>query len=173
MSKSYKITTRTLTVGDMKGQTVYNVRPVSYGTLTSEDAAKQISVESSLTPADVKAVLDRYAYYVKENLRKGYDIELLGFGYLHLRFITKKSVTDKKLADTSLIKRIVPGFRPSYSAINNTRMYDLVPEKISLVKYGDADAAEGNNGKPDEGVTEPEQGNPGGEGTDETEDGGR
>ena len=33
MSKSYKVFPRTLTMGEKKGQIVYSVRPVSYGTL--------------------------------------------------------------------------------------------------------------------------------------------
>lgn len=68
MSKSYKVVKKTMNMGEKKGQTVYSVRPVSYGTLTTEEVAKQISTESTATTADVKAVLDRYAYYVVENL---------------------------------------------------------------------------------------------------------
>ena len=78
MSKSYKVAKKTINMGEKKGQTLFSVRPYSYGTLTTEEVANQIAVESTATPADVKAVLDRYAYYVKENLKKGYDIELLG-----------------------------------------------------------------------------------------------
>lgn len=73
MSKSYKVVKKTMNMGEKKGQTVYSVRPVSYGTLTTEEVAKQISTESTATTADVKAVLDRYAYYVVENLAKGYN----------------------------------------------------------------------------------------------------
>lgn len=68
MSKSYKVAKKTINMGEKKGQTLFSVRPYSYGTLTTEEVANQIAVESTATPADVKAVLDRYAYYVKENL---------------------------------------------------------------------------------------------------------
>ena len=108
MSKSYKVAKKTINMGDKKGQTVYSVRPYSYGTLTTEEVANQIAVESTATPADVKAVLDRYAYYVKENLKKGYDIELLGFGKLFIRFITGKAVEDESKANAKLIKSLVP-----------------------------------------------------------------
>ena len=77
MSKSYKVLKTVVHMGPKNGKTLYSVRPYSYGTLTTDEVAKQISMESTATPADVKAVLDRYAYYVKENLKKGYDIELL------------------------------------------------------------------------------------------------
>ena len=146
MSKSYKVFPRTLTMGEKKGQTVYSVRPVSYGTLTTEEVAKQISTESTATTADVKAVLDRYAYYVVENLAKGYNIELLGFGTLYLRFINNKAVSEPKKANANLVKSILPGFRPSFSADRNgKRTYDLIPNRISLVKYSEDNDPNGDN----------------------------
>lgn len=104
MSKSYKVAKKTINMGEKKGQTLFSVRPYSYGTLTTEEVANQIAVESTATPADVKAVLDRYAYYVKENLKKGYDIELLGFGKLFIRFINGKAVEDESKANAKLVK---------------------------------------------------------------------
>lgn len=157
MSKSYKVFPRTLTMGEKKGQTVYSVRPVSYGTLTTEEVAKQISTESTATTADVKAVLDRYAYYVVENLAKGYNIELLGFGTLYLRFITNKAVSEPKKANANLVKSIMPGFRPSFSVDRNgKRTYDLIPNRISLVKYGeDANDPNGDSKPSDKGDNTP------------------
>ena len=67
MSKSYKVSKKTMNMGPKKGKTVYSVRPYSYGTLTTKDIANQIAMESTATPADVMAVLDRYTYYVKES----------------------------------------------------------------------------------------------------------
>lgn len=163
MSKSYKVSKKTMNMGEKKGQTVYSVRPYSYGTLTTEEVATQIAVESTATPADVKAVLDRYAYYVKENLKKGYDIELLGFGKLYLRFITSGAVEDEKNANAKLVKSLIPSFRPAYSLLKNgSRVYNLVPDNIELVNYddekksktpGDSDGggSAGENKNPDSG----------------------
>ena len=153
MSKYYKVFSRTLTMGKREGETVYSVRPVSNGTLTTEQVAKQISTESTATTADVKAVLDRYAYYVMDNLAKGYNIELLGFGTLYLRFITNKSVTDPKKAKSNLVKSIVPAFRPSFTVDRNgKRTYDLIPNRITLVKYGE----EEKDGATDGSTTDPD-----------------
>lgn len=138
MSKSYKVSKKTMNMGPKKGKTVYSVRPYSYGTLTTKDIANQIAMESTATPADVMAVLDRYTYYVKENLKKGYDIELFGFGKLYLRFLTGKAVENEKDATAKLVKSILPAFRPSYYLLKNgSRVYNLIPESIELVKYGD------------------------------------
>ena len=157
MSKSYKVVKKTMNMGEKKGQTVYSVRPVSYGLLTSDEVAKQISAESTATPGDVKAVLDRYAYYVKENLKKGYNIELLGFGTLYLRFLTGKAVSEEKKANASLVKTIVPAFRPSFTMLNGSRIYNLLPEKVTLVKYGDEDS-------PKDSPTEDDTNKPSGDG---------
>ena len=138
MSKSYKVSKKTMNMGPKEGKTVYSVRPYSYGTLTTKDIANQIAMESTATPADVMAVLDRYTYYVKENLKKGYDIELFGFGKLYLRFLTGKAVEKEKDATAKLVKSILPAFRPSYYLLKNgSRVYNLIPESIELVKYGD------------------------------------
>ena len=147
MSKSYKVVKKTINMGEKKGETVYTINPVRYGILTTEDVAKQISAESTATPGDVLAVLERYAYFVKQNLKNGYDIELLGFGTLFLRFITRKGVADKEKANASLVKTMVPGFRPSYTLLRNrTRLYNLIPENIPLVKYGEEEKDATNPG---------------------------
>ena len=163
MSKAYKVVAKTIPTGDRKGETVYTVSPVSYGLLTTDEVAKQISTECTATPADVKAVLDRYAYYVKENLKKGYDVELLGFGTMTIRFIISHSVDDVKMATGKIVNCLMPYFRPSYTMHNGTRIYNLIPDKVSLVKYGE-------NVSTDEGETTPPADDSGITTTDPTED---
>lgn len=116
-------------------KTVFSVSPVNYGTLTTDDVANQIAAESSATPGDVKNVLDRYAYYVKENLKKGYQIQLMGFGNLSIRFITTGTAKTEKEATAKLIQRLVPCFTPSFKVVNGKRIYDLMPDRITLVRY--------------------------------------
>lgn len=145
MPTAYKVMKRVIQLGDRRGETVYNVAPVCYGTLTTDDVARQIAAESTASPGDVKNVLDRYAYYVSENLKKGYAIELLGFGKLYLRFVNGKSVSAEKDATAALVKALVPGFRPSFTMVNNSRIYDLIPDKISLVKYTGTTVPAGEN----------------------------
>ena len=139
MAKSYKVIKKKVNMGDLKGQTVYTVSPVSYGKRSTDDAARQIAEESSLTTADVKSVLDRYAYYIKENLKIGYDVEMLGLGTMSVKFLKAKSVKSAADADASLVRGIIPKFRPSYTmTTGGTRVYDLIPSKISIVKFGDS-----------------------------------
>ena len=138
MSKAYKVTKRTVMFDKENPKTVYSVVPVSYGILTTEDVAKQIAAESASTPGDVKNVLDRYAYYVKENIKKGYTIELLGMGYLGIRFITSGTAKSEKEATAKLIQSLVPSFNPSFQIVNGRRVYNLINDKITLVKMNSA-----------------------------------
>ena len=170
MSKAYKVTKRTVMFDKKNPKTVYSVSPVNYGTLSTDDVANQIAAESSATPGDVKNVLDRYAYYVKENLKKGYQIQLLGFGYLSLRFITSGTAKTEKEATAKLIQSLVPNFLPSFKIINGKRIYDLMPDKITLVKYNGSIPADstiedtgGSGSAPD---------NTGGSSSDNTDTGG-
>lgn len=158
MSKAYRVVAKTIPSGERKGTTVYTVSPVSYGLLTTEEVSKQISTECTATPADVKAVLDRYAYYVKQHLKKGYDVELLGFGTLTIRFVTSHSVEDPKMANGKLVSSLLPAFRPSYTMYNKTRIYTLIPEKVSLVKYGEEEEDSETKEETPSDITDPSGG---------------
>lgn len=132
-----------------KGEIVYTPKLITFGKKTTEDAAKQISEESSFTEADVIGVLNRYKRYVIERLKDGYCVELLGFGVIYARAI--KAVGVKKAEDVTakMIKSLLPGFRPAFIKINGNRVYTLMPDKISLVKSDGAGGTELN----DDGTT--------------------
>ena len=151
MTKAYRVSRHQLRFGSEPTKEVYGIAPVNYGTLTTEDAAAAISEGSTVTTGDVKAVLDRYAQYVKENLKKGYDVELLGFGTLTVRFMIAHSVDDPKMANAKLVSSLLPAFRPSYTMHNGTRIYSLLPDKVTLVKYGDNNSGESTSSDPSEG----------------------
>lgn len=154
MSKSYKIVKKSLNIGEFKGRTVYTVSPVSYGKRSTEDAARQIAEESSLTTADVKSVLDRYAYYIRENLKIGYDVEMLGLGTMSVKFLKTKSVKSAADANSSLVRSVIPTFRPSYTmTAGGSRVYDLIPTKISLVKFGDDGSGTSGSGDTSDGTS--------------------
>ena len=166
MGKAYKVTKRTVMFDKSNPKTVYSVSPVNYGTLTTDDVANQIAAESSATPGDVKNVLDRSAYYVKENLKKGYQIQLLGFGNLSIRFITTGTAKTEKEATAKLIQSLVPSFTPSFKFINGKRIYDLLPDKITLVKYNGTIPADSTIEDGGSDVTDPGSGSGGSDSSD-------
>lgn len=50
------------------------------------------------------------------------------------------------------MKSIVPAFRPSFTVDRNgKRTYDLIPNRISLVKYGEDSTSDGTGDDGDEG----------------------
>ena len=166
MSKAYRVSKRTVMFDKKNPKTVYSVSPVNYGTLSTEDVANQIPAESSATPGDVKNVLDRYAHYVKENLKKGYQIQLLGFGYLSIRFITTGTAKTEKEATAKLIQSLVPSFIPSFKVVNGKRIYDLMPDKITLVKYNGSIPADSTIEDGGSDVTDPGSGGSGSDSSD-------
>ena len=70
--------------------------------------------------------IPRYSHYVKQNLQKGYAIELLGFGKLDIKFI-KTTTPDEKKATSALVKGMMPNFVPSFKIVNGKRIYDIIP----------------------------------------------
>ena len=166
MSKAYRVSKRTVMFDKKNPKTVYSVSPVNYGTLSTEDVANQIAAESSATPGDVKNVLDRYAHYVKESLKKGYQIQLLGFGYLSIRFITTGTAKTEKEATAKLIQSLVPSFIPSFKVVNGKRIYDLMPDKITLVKYNGSIPADSTIEDGGSDVTDPGSGGSGSDSSD-------
>ena len=166
MSKAYRVSKRTVMFDKENPKTVYSVSPVNYGTLSTDDVANQIAAESSATPGDVKNVLDRYAHYVKENLKKGYQIQLLGFGYLSIRFITTGTAKTEKEATAKLIQSLVPSFIPSFKVVNGKRIYDLMPDKITLVKYNGSIPADSTIEDGGSDVTDPGSGGSGSDSSD-------
>ena len=105
MPKAYKVTRHKIKFDKNNIHDVFSVKPVNYGTLTTSQAADQIANESLLTPGDV---LNRYSHYVKQNLQKGYAIELLGFGkpdIARLNRVLSELLTDlKRLFPRALIR---------------------------------------------------------------------
>ena len=134
MPQAYKAKKTVIAVGTRKGETVYTPKLISYGKKTTEDAALQISEESSLTEAEVLGVLNRYKRYVIERLKDGYSVELLGFGTIFTRMQRAGNAETAEKVTASLIKTLIPGFRPYYTVVNGNRIYTLMPDKISLVK---------------------------------------
>ena len=156
MPKAYRVTKRAVRFNmESSPREVYSVAPVTYGTLTTDDVAKQIAAESSATPGDVKNVLDRYAHYVVENLKKGYAVQLLGFGVLNIRFLKGKTVESADKANASLIKGLIPSFSPSFTMVNGSRKYDLLPDKIQLVKHTGTMAVDSDPSDPIEDMPDP------------------
>lgn len=140
MSVKIKAHEFTLLLGENKGEKRYSPQVVTPGKKTTEDAAKQISEESSFTVADVIGVLNRYKRYVQDRLSDGFSIELLGFGVIYPKLVKAGSVNTADEVTARLVKCLIPGFRPAYTIYNGNRVYTLMPDKISIEKSDDGSA---------------------------------
>lgn len=158
MPQAYKAKKTVIAVGSRKGETIYTPKLVSYGRKTTGDAALQISEESSLTEAEVLGVLNRYKRYVIERLKDGYSVELLGFGTIFTRMQRAGSAESAEKVTASLIKCLLPGFRPYYTVINGARIYTLMPDKITLVKTDNLTDEETEDNSETEADTETDSG---------------
>ena len=172
MSKAYKVTRHKIKFDKKNIYTVFSVKPVNYGVLSTEEAAAQIAKESSLTEGDVLNVLNRYSSYVITGLRNGYAVELLGFGKIDIAFVKSSTVDDEKKATATLVKGMVPRFTPSFtlSGTNRSRVYDLIPQRIQLVKFDANTMTEEPSDGSDDTDTELPSDNPG-TGSDVTDPG--
>ncbi|MBR2360395.1 MAG: HU family DNA-binding protein [Bacteroidaceae bacterium] len=70
----------------------YHPRVVTFGKVTTEKLAQEIQYESSLTRADVKAVLTSLADKLADHLADGRKIHLEGIGYLSVSLRCDKEI---------------------------------------------------------------------------------
>ena len=156
-----------LNVGPRKGETVYCAQAYYYGVIGTQDVAEQIAEESSLTAADVKAVIDRLAYFCRRNMALGYKIEVEGLGVFLNELLTDGSVDTPEEVDVRLVRKVRPAFKPAYTMVNGSTRYSLLPEKTELVridyKGGTSPEEEDTGGSDDGQEEEDESTTPGGD----------
>lgn len=145
-----------LKVGPRKGETVYSAQPYYYGVISTRQMATQIAEESSLTRADVIAVIDRLVYYCKTHVMLGYKIRFDGLGTFYNEFVTTGTVSIPDEVTAKLVKAIRPAFKPEHTLVNGTYRYSLLPEQNELVKIdfkgGTPVASEDTDETPDTGT---------------------
>lgn len=145
-----------LKVGPRKGETVYSAQPYYYGVISTRQMATQIAEESSLTRADVIAVIDRLVYYCKTHVMLGYKIRFDGLGTFYNEFVTTGTVSTPDEVTAKLVKAIRPAFKPEHTLVNGTYRYSLLPEQNELVKIdfkgGTPVTSEDTDENPDDGT---------------------
>lgn len=78
------------------GKKSYHPRTVSFHKVTTEKLAQEIQYESSLTRADVKAVLTSLADKLANHLADGQKIHLEGIGYLSVSLQCDKEIHNQE-----------------------------------------------------------------------------
>lgn len=80
-----------------KGEKLTHARAVSDGTVKMDYMCKMICARSSISPADVKAVLDSFVWVIGLSLESGQHVELEELGYFSPSLHSQPSADGKKM----------------------------------------------------------------------------
>lgn len=106
----------------------YAVTTVSYGNLTLDQLADQMSTASTFTPGDIKGIIENLTRMIADRLKEGYTVTIDGIGTFSVTGQLSKEVTDptKVRAESVLMKGV--GFKPSPKL--KERLIDTVFTKV-------------------------------------------
>lgn len=116
----------------------YAARSVNQGKTDLTALCQQISSRSSLSSADVKAVLDSLNYVMDYELKQGRIVQFDSFGNFRLS-VSSDRVDEKKDFDASLLRKPKIIFTPSRSLqeTRKTAKFTLLTEKDNSSDGGD------------------------------------
>ena len=112
MAIRYRITKRTNTINPTK-ERKYIMQAVSTGTIDSRRLSKEISMESTLSPTDVHAVLFALGEKLQFHLLEGKTVDLENIGKFKLGFKCKAEDEQLKLSPKRSILKYHLNFQPS------------------------------------------------------------
>lgn len=112
MAIRYRITKRTNNINTAK-ETNFIMQAVSTGTIDSRRLSKEISIESTLSPTDVHAVLFALGEKLQFHLLEGKTVELENIGKFKLGFKSKAETDPLKLNPKRSILKYHLNFQPS------------------------------------------------------------
>lgn len=154
MSIKYKVVGRKINIGPKKGQVLYGAQPVYLEDISFRRLCSRIAEYSSVTSADVKAVIDRMLYVMNEELMNGRIVRLGELGSFRLSF-GSASVEDAKEFKSSLIRTPKILFTPAKEiriGLATRGEGGLIFERVTSEtgrskKKASPKAEEGNNGE--------------------------
>jgi len=112
MAIRYRITKRTNNINLAKDSN-YIMQAVSTGTIDSRRLSKEISMESTLSPTDVHAVLFALGEKLQFHLLEGKTVDLENIGKFKLGFKSKAEDEPLKLSPKRSILKYHLNFQPS------------------------------------------------------------
>jgi len=112
MAIRYRITKRTNNINPNK-ECKYIMQAVSTGTINSRRLSKEISMESTLSPTDIHAVLFALGEKLQFHLLEGKTVDLENIGKFKLGFKCKAEDEPLKLSPKRSISKYHLNFQPS------------------------------------------------------------
>ena len=110
MSVKYKLIQRKDMSSDAgPGSKLYYAQAVSAGEMTLDELCEDIAESSTVTSADVKAVLDRLGWILSKNLKAGRIVQVGELGNFRMTLGSSGAPT---IEDSSLIRKPKVSFHP-------------------------------------------------------------
>ena len=145
MATTYKLVQRRdMHKGATAGAKLYYAQAKSVGTSGMERLCSMISERSTVSSADVKAVLDSFIYVMKLELSDGRIVKLGEFGNFRVTFGSDGTVTEKEFNATK-IRRPKYTFSPGKALRDQAKVITfekVVPETAPKQEEDDRPAIE-------------------------------
>lgn len=128
MALQYRITKRANTI--KTNSELYIMQAIHTGVIDSEELAEVISAESSLSEADIKAVLYSLGKKLQFYLQQGKVVELESIGKFKMGFQCEATDDPSKLKSPKSIKKFHINYQPT------TKMKRLLKNGFPVLKEG-------------------------------------
>lgn len=99
--------------------------------MTKADIINEIATKTGIEKADVTAAIERFFDVVKENMEKGENIYVRGFGsFVNKKRAAKKARNISKNTEITIGEHFVPSFKPSKQFIKRVKESPKLKGKI-------------------------------------------
>lgn len=140
----FSIKTRTLNVGDRKGQTVYYAAPKMQQRMTNKMVIDRIVRETSLSAGDVRNALTSLSNIVNEALAMGASVDLADLGSLRLTVPSKMMDSPEEVTVEKALKTPKITFTPKAAMKDAANSVKLSIDRLKEV--AEEDEEEENTG---------------------------
>ena len=134
MSQGFKLVQRSSKPGEKDAAKKYYAVAKSNGTSGLKHLCKMIAARSTVSSADVKAVLDNLNFVMDMELQEGRIVQLGEFGNFRLS-VSSDGVDDEKAFDNSLLRKPKIIFTPGKELRETKATTDftkIVPEVVTV-----------------------------------------
>lgn len=121
----FDVKTRTLNVGDRKGQTVYYAAPKMQQKMTTKMLIDRIVRETSLSAGDVQNALTSLSHVVNDALSMGISVDLADLGSLRLSVPSKMMDSPEEVTVQKALKTPKIIFTPKAAMRNAANSVEL------------------------------------------------
>lgn len=121
----FDVKTRTLNVGDRKGQTVYYAAPKMQQKMTTKMLIDRIVRETSLSAGDVQNALTSLSHVVNDALSMGISVDLADLGSLRLAVPSKMMDSPEEVTVQKALKTPKIIFTPKAAMRNAANSVEL------------------------------------------------